>query len=170
MPQVMAYESNLFSLDLPDVLSKVYSGLVVRGAAASPRDDDEANETAAATKTVLDYLELVAYRLMSALLALNELPFVRHSDSDAASIVATALNKHFNIYQRAHPDWRPHGRGNPRGEDDISLGSRAAATGEPPEPAVLIIVDRADDLAPALLHDVTYSVGLGLGQEEWGWG
>lgn len=29
--------------------------------------------------------------------------------------------------------------------------------GEPSEPATVIIVDRVDDLAPALLHDITYS-------------
>jgi Sec1 family len=121
-------------------------------------DDDDGFETAAATKAVLDYLELVAYRLMTALVTMNELPYVRFADSDAASIVATSLNKHFNIYQRNHPEFRPFGRSSTRGEDDISFGRRSTNYGEPPEPATLIIVDRADDIAPALMHDVTYSV------------
>jgi len=35
---------------------------------------------------------------------------------------------------------------------------RDGKPGEPPEPATLLVVDRLDDLAPALLHELVYSV------------
>lgn len=62
-------------------------------------------------------------------------------------------------YREEHPSFIPWG--DPKGaRDDDILGPGARGVlrpGEPSEPATVIIVDRVDDLAPALLHDITYS-------------
>lgn len=42
-------------------------------------------------------------------------------------------------------------------DDDAAYARREVSSGEPTEPATMIVVDRLDDIAPALLHDTTYS-------------
>lgn len=110
---------------------------------------------------VYDHLDTIAYRIMSACVALNEYPYIRFSASPrgVSEMVARSLAKFLKRYREEHPSFVPWG--DPKGgRDDDVLGPGARGIlrpGEPSEPACVIVVDRVDDLAPAVLHDITYS-------------
>jgi hypothetical protein len=105
---------------------------------------------------VFDHLDIVANRLMSACVCLNEAPYVRyvHSGRGIAEVVARSLSKQMKGYKEAHPSFRPWG--DPRREEEEGGGQRKYGVNEPPEAATVIVVDRVDDLAAVLLHDVSY--------------
>jgi hypothetical protein len=161
----MAYESSVFSLDLDDAVSIIYSGKLRGDRDGGAGDDDEeegrgrVDPVEAERNRVVEFLQLVGFRLATALVALNEYPYIRHTKSEATNITALALAKALNAYRKANPGWRPWGSPRPEEEEDISLpGRRQLGVNEPAEPATVIIVDRVDDIAAALLHDTTYSV------------
>jgi len=147
--EFMAYESSLFSLDMPDTLSTVYthplSGGVLEGAELEDLRDK-----------VFDHLDTVANRLMTACVCLNEAPHVRytHSSRGIAEVVARSLVKQLKVYKESHPGFRPVG--DKSSADEEGRGGRGARTNEPLEGATVIVVDRVDDLAPLLMHDVSY--------------
>jgi hypothetical protein len=166
----MAYESSVFSLDLDDAVSTIYSGKLRGDRDGGAGDDDEeegrgrVDPAEAERNRVVEFLQLVGFRLATALVALNEYPYIRHTKSEATNITALALAKALNAYRKANPGWRPWGSPRPEEEEDISLpGRRQLGVNEPAEPATVIIVDRVDDIAAALLHDTTYSVRVGGG-------
>lgn len=161
--EVMAYEPNVFSLDTPDTLSIVYTHNLAAGVL-------EAEDLKAAQNKVYDHLDTVAYRLMTALVTLNEAPFIRYSSSPrgAAEIVARTLSKQLKVYRDEHPNFKPIGESNSSnnggyGDDDylgVAAGRNASANGRasgPSDPATVLILDRIDDLAPALIHDTSYT-------------
>jgi hypothetical protein len=91
------------------------------------------------------------------------MPYVRcvSSARGAAEIVAKSLSKQLKVYKDEHPDFKPWGdQANiGKGSDGEMLagpGSRVLRPGEPPEPATVFVIDRADDLAAAVLHDISY--------------
>lgn len=143
---VMAYEPSLFSLDENDTLSICYNHrLYTEGRARAQRASDK-------------HLDGVAFRVMTALVTLNEMPYIRYAASEdrrVAEQVALSLTKALATYRAMHPGFTPWGT--VRDDDMGGPGGRALRSGEPPEPATVIVVDRVDDLAPALLHDTTYS-------------
>lgn len=108
-----------------------------------------------------DHLDTIAYRIMSACITLNEYPYIRYSQSSrgVSEMVARSLAKFLKRYREEHPSFIPWG--DPKGardDDVIGPGARGILRpGEPPEPATVIVVDRVDDIAPALLHDITYA-------------
>lgn len=156
VPEVMAYEPNLFSLDMTSTLSTVYTAQL-RG------EKLEGHELEDARDAVFDHLDMVAYRVATACITMNEMPYIRFSASSRgiAEVVARSLAKSLKAYRDANASFRPYGDARPSDDDaDARYGPGARTTrpaGEPPEPAVVLIVDRADDIVPALLHDITYS-------------
>jgi Sec1 family len=175
----MAYESSLFSLDMEDTIVKIYGAKTQQaiarltsadGGAGDDDDDDAADKKSRdIAEKAIDYLHSIAFKLFSACVGMNEAPSIRHSKSEAASVVAKEVHSLLNSYMRKNRDtFKPWGsdaatgRGGAGGrgsddEGDISLTGRRLSPGEPAEPATLIILDRMDDVASALLHDVTYS-------------
>ena len=149
--EVMAYEPNLFSLDSPDTLSTVYTHALSSGVLEGA-DLEEARDS------VFDALDAVAYRLATACIAMNEMPYIRfsHSGRGISEVVARSLAKALKQYRDDHPSFTPWGDARAYGDEGYG-GSRRARAGEPSEPATVIVVDSVDDLAPALLHDITYS-------------
>ena len=132
----MAYEASLFSLDMHDTLSTVYS----HSLSAGNLDDEELE---AVREKVFEHLDTVAQRLMTAVVCMNELPFVRytHSERGISEVVARSLVKQLQQYRETHPGYKPWG--DPRvHEEGLSAASRVLRPGEPSEPAVVIIVDR----------------------------
>jgi hypothetical protein len=152
--EFMALDASLFSLDMHDTLSTVYTHAL----AAGTLDDEELEAVRA---KVFEHLDVVAHRLAMACVALNEVPFVRWSFSarGVSESVARETIKQLKAYREMHPGFRPWGDVAAREEARGGGGAGRAPLrpGEPPEPAVLIVVDRVDDLAPALLHDIAYS-------------
>jgi Sec1 family len=155
--EYMAYEPSLFSLDMPDTLSTVYT----HGLASNVLEGKDLEQV---RDSVFDHLDTVAYRIMTACVTMNELPFVRyaHSSRGISEVVARSLAKQLKIYKEDHPSFLPWG--DPRATVDQNgqelmgaMGGRILRSGEPPEPATVIVVDRVDDLAPAVLHDITYT-------------
>ena len=66
----MAYEDSLFSLDMHDTLSTVYTHALSAGSL-------EEEELEAVREKVFEHLDTVAQRLMTAIVCMNEFPFVR---------------------------------------------------------------------------------------------
>jgi hypothetical protein len=146
--EYMAYEDSMFSLDLPDTVSTVYTHQLLAGAGAIDREELENLKG-----KVYDHLDVVAQRLMTALVAMNEFPYIRysHSTRGIAEVVANSLKVEMKQYRDMHPSFAPWGSAQAREE---------RKEGGPTEPATVIIVDRVDDIAPAVMHDLTYSCVL----------
>jgi hypothetical protein len=146
--EYMAYEDSLFSLDLPDTVSTVYTHQLLAGAGAIDREELENLKG-----KVYDHLDVVAQRLMTALVAMNEYPYIRysHSTRGIAEVVANSLKTELKQYRDMHPSFAPWGSAQAREE---------RKEGGPTEPATVIIVDRVDDIVPAVMHDLTYSCVL----------
>ncbi len=144
--EVMAYESSMFSLDLPDTLSIVYTHAL----SANTLEGREADEL---RDSVFDHLDTVAHRLMSALVTANEYPYIRYTKSNRgiAETVARSLGRQLKQFREMHPSFTPWG--DSKAYEDPATGQRRLG---PPEAATVIVVDRVDDLTPAVLHDVTY--------------
>lgn len=160
--EVMAYESSMFSLDMPDTLSNTYPHALV----ATQMDADTVENE---RHRVLDQLVDIAHRFASAALAVNEYPHVRYVQSSrgVAEHVARSLVAKFREFRDTHPNFQPWGdnnnnRNNSNNDDNSSSSSSSNAknsskrSGSPNESAVVLVLDRVDDLVPALLHDVTY--------------
>ena len=146
--EYMAYEDSMFSLDLPDTVSTVYTHQLLAGAGAIDREELENLKG-----KVYDHLDVVAQRLMTALVGMNEFPYIRyaHSTRGIAEVVANSLKGELKQYRDMHPTFAPWGSAQAREE---------RKEGGPTEPATVIIVDRIDDIAPAVMHDLTYSCVL----------
>jgi hypothetical protein len=97
-------------------------------------------------------------RLASACITINEMPFIRfsHSSNGIAELVAKSLNRCLKAYKAENPSFVAVG--DTRGLETAAAAGVKRAAGLPLEPATVIIVDRVDDLGPALMHDITYSV------------
>lgn len=70
-----------------------------------------------------------------------------------AGRVAELLAKHIT----EHPEWAFWGKRDEDRDTDVRLAGRALRPNEPADRATLLIVDRADDIAAALMHDGSYS-------------
>lgn len=99
------------------------------------------------------HIDLIAHRLMTALVCLNEDPYVRFSSNstELSRAVAESLVRQMRRYKEFNQSFRPHGHSGARNRQSVRPNE-----GDPLEPATVIIVDRVDDLAPALLHDTGY--------------
>ena len=150
--EFMTLDSHMFSLEMHNALSTLYSKecIIAR----------DAEEMAVAR----EYLDLVAYRLSTVCIALNEHPHIRaaaYRDDDGnrlgagyTSELAVLLESHLSAYKHEHPEWLPVGSTVGTGDN---LDDR---NGAPPEPATLLIVDRVADIAPALAHSMSYEAML----------
>uniref|UniRef100_A0A7S1CFS3 Uncharacterized protein n=1 Tax=Bicosoecida sp. CB-2014 TaxID=1486930 RepID=A0A7S1CFS3_9STRA len=128
--QFLPIERDFFSLDLPNALADLYS----------PR-----REKSQVAKRVQD----IAVRLTSALAALNEYPYIRYkggSLNEVARDVANETQGMIDEYFRVNKTLSPWGLGSgKRGSEPLRK-----------DRAVLIILDRTEDLAAPLLHEFTY--------------
>jgi hypothetical protein len=100
-------------------------------------------------------------RILTALVAMNEAPFIRYEGGthDMAKRVADRLYKQLKTYRDVNPSWAPFGHVR---DEDFVLGSRdTTRQDDPREPATVIIVDRTQDLSPLLFHDTAYTVRMG---------
>ena len=152
--EVMAYESSMFSLDMPDTLSNTYPHALV----ATQMDADTVENE---RHRVLDHLVDIAHRFASSVLTVNEYPHVRYVQSSrgVAEHVARSLVGKLREYRDTHPNFQPWGDRNNNNDDNSSSTSSSnknKRNGSPNEPAIVLVIDRVDDLVPALLHDVTY--------------
>lgn len=157
--EVVAFESSLFSLELPDALSTVYNSRINDNEALllSPEDARRKQAQAAAMAGLSFLRDKVAFRLFSAVLALNESPYIRASSSDAAKTVAGRVAELLAKHITEHPEWAFWGKRDEDRDTDVRLAGRALRPNEPADRATLLIVDRVDDIAAALMHDGSYS-------------
>jgi hypothetical protein len=140
--EFLVVDRNAFSLDLPDTISILYQH--------APRGELEPHELEEIEDAAEKHVNLVAHRLLMAMVSMDEAPYIRYvaSDRGKAERVAVALAEQLDAYRDLHANWRPNGLSDKR----EGKGRRARALGEPGEPATLLVIDRIDDLAPVLLH------------------
>lgn len=165
-------DNNAFSLGLSDTMSICYQY-------ADPKQMDK-EEFDAMQEKQQSHLAQVAQGLAMALVCMNENPYIRFSanrqDRQLSEMLAESVADRLDAWKDAHPQWRPWGTGGggkgggKKGRGGAGAagaleegegggrrggGPRGAGGGDSEdrvEAATLLIVDRLDDIAPALMH------------------
>jgi len=148
-------DTNMFSLEMPDAVKDLYSAASVAGSPAAIRD-------------IRELLDLVAFRLSTVCISMNERPYIRYhqprnenGERDGRSYpftLSTFLEAHLSAYGQAHPEWAPTGHKKAPSSTDTS---RVQKGNMPQEPATVLILDRVSDLASVMVHDLGYQSLMG---------
>eukprot|EP01138_Halocafeteria_seosinensis_P010926 gb/GECG01011160.1/.p1 GENE.gb/GECG01011160.1/~~gb/GECG01011160.1/.p1 ORF type:complete len:335 (+),score=35.83 gb/GECG01011160.1/:1-1005(+) len=102
-----ALDTNLFSLGLPNTFSTLYEHKMM-----------SVTQNPEAWTQVQNTLDGIAYRVASALIVMNEKPYIRFSERSEdtggrrrgyTSMMATFLEDHLMKYHQAHSSWTPTG-------------------------------------------------------------
>ena len=166
-------DRNAFSLNLPNTLSTIHQAVD-----ATQLDEAEFDAIEARVEREID---ATAHRLVMALVSMNEAPFVRYracttdKRAAAAAAVAERVEAKMEEYRAMHPDFHPWGEaveGRSGSDKAPRKGKKAAAAAAAAaaataasaaaahrqhsdkrmEAGILLVLDRLDDLAPALMH------------------
>ncbi len=147
-------DTNMFSLEMPDAVKDLYSAASVTASSAVIRD-------------IRELLDLVAFRLSTVCISMNERPYIRYhqprtEDGERQGrsypfTLSTFLEAHLAAYAQAHPEWAPTGHKKASSSGD----GRAQKGNMPQEPATVIILDRVADLASVMVHDLGYQSLMG---------
>lgn len=148
-------DTNMFSLEMPDAVKDLYSAASVAGSPAAIRD-------------IRELLDLVAFRLSTVCISMNERPYIRyhqprHEDGERSGrsypfTLSTFLEAHLAAYAQAHPEWAPTGHKKATAGTDAH---KAQKGNMPQEPATVLVLDRVSDLASVMIHDLGYQSLMG---------